>query len=248
MKFSSNLKDWGSMVATNLAQLYPNRVRGLHLTMPISAKGNDLEMVTYLTVGHFMPSLVFTPAELANNFTQKSTIWNKLRVILAEAGYMHLQATKPDTLGHALTDSPVGLMAYILEKYSSWTFDQETQIFGYKDGGLNKYDRDQLLRIITYYWMSNSITSSVRFYKNYFLQYFAPYPKPTLMESKISKKVACAVQIFDKELISEPQIIVQLRYQNLKRFTVEPEGKIKLFEIGINKDLFFILFFYLKIN
>ena len=53
-------------------------------------------------------------------------------------------------------------MAHILEKYSEWTFGETKH--DSKDGGLNAFDKDELLSIVTLYWMSNTITSSMRFY------------------------------------------------------------------------------------
>ena len=55
--------------------------------------------------------------------------------MLIETGYHHIQATKPDTIGAALIDSPVGLAAYILEKWSTWT---KNEYINRPDGGLTE--------------------------------------------------------------------------------------------------------------
>ena len=115
-------------------------------------------------------------------------------------------------------------MAYVLEKYSSWTFDRQHEILGKKDGNLNKFDRDELLTIITYYWMTNSITSSMRYYKNFFAQMGSGFPKGTIVESKMHARVPTAIQFFRNELVLDSQAILQLQYPNLKRFTLESEG------------------------
>ncbi|KAJ8877463.1 hypothetical protein PR048_021918 [Dryococelus australis] len=90
----------------------------------------------------------------------------KFTNILKESGYMHIQATKPDTVAMALRDSPVGLAAYILEKFSTWTNPEwESR----PDGGLTaKYKLDDLLDNIMIYWLSGSITTSVRLYSEHF--------------------------------------------------------------------------------
>ena len=71
---------------------------------------------------------------------------------------MHLQATRPDTLGVALTDSPAGLAAWILEKFYAWSDKRDGQL-------LTQFDRDDLLTNVMLYWVSGSITTSVRLYR-----------------------------------------------------------------------------------
>ena len=83
--------------------------------------------------------------------------------MLEEMGYFHLQATKPDTIGAALVDSPVGMAAYILEKFTTWT---KAANRNKEDGGLTeKFTLDELLTNIMIYWTSGNIASSQRFYK-----------------------------------------------------------------------------------
>jgi len=72
--------------------------------------------------------------------------------IATEHGYQAIQSTKPQTLGYGLTDSPAGLAAWILEKWRSWSDD-----FG-------SIDRDLLLTTVTLYWVTGTITSSMRDY------------------------------------------------------------------------------------
>lgn len=70
-------------------------------------------------------------------------------------------------LGVALTDSPAGLLAYIVEKFSTWTVSENRNL---PDGGLNsgKFSKDQLIDNLMMYWTSNSITTSVRLYAESF--------------------------------------------------------------------------------
>ena len=72
------------------------------------------------------------------------------------AGYREIQATKPQTLGQGLSDSPVGLAAWIIDKWYNWTDH---------DGDLeNVYSKDKLLTNIMFYWVTNTGTSSARIY------------------------------------------------------------------------------------
>lgn len=80
--------------------------------------------------------------------------------LLHEAGFMYIHGTKPDTLGIALSGNPVGLAAYILEKFSSWT---NPTFRSMPDGGLTKYfTLDALLDNVMIYYLTNSITTSHR--------------------------------------------------------------------------------------
>ncbi|KAG8430506.1 hypothetical protein GDO86_020476, partial [Hymenochirus boettgeri] len=78
------------------------------------------------------------------------------------------------SLGSALNDSPAGLAAYILEKFSTWT---NPEFRALEDGGLGrKYSMDDLLTNIMIYWLTGSITSSMRFYKENFARDFQSSP------------------------------------------------------------------------
>lgn len=65
-------------------------------------------------------------------------------------------------LGVSLTDSPSGLLAYILEKFSTWTRKEHK----YKaDGGLGfRFSKEKLIDNLMIYWSTNTITTSMRFY------------------------------------------------------------------------------------
>ena len=74
----------------------------------------------------------------------------------AEYGYKAIQSTKPQTLGYGLNDSPAGLAAWILEKWRSWADSR---------GNLDeRFSRDFLLTTVTLYWVTQTITSSMRDY------------------------------------------------------------------------------------
>jgi microsomal epoxide hydrolase len=70
-------------------------------------------------------------------------------------GYAMIQSTRPQTLAYALTDSPAGQLAWILEKFREWT-----------DGDLpdDAVDRDQMLTNVTLYWLTGTAGSSARLY------------------------------------------------------------------------------------
>ncbi|MGH0169776.1 UNVERIFIED_CONTAM: hypothetical protein FKN15_059646 [Acipenser sinensis] len=135
-------------------------VKGLHLNFFPVTKHN-LRMLVSLLLGAYVPFLVgFTREDVKRIFPYfKKNVYEMLR----ESGYMHIQATKPDTAGCGLNDSPVGLAAYILEKFSTWT---DKQFRDLEDGGLErKFSLDDLLTNVMIYWVTGSMVSSMRFYK-----------------------------------------------------------------------------------
>ena len=87
--------------------------------------------------------------------------WDALQAYRREEwGYVHLQGTKPQTLSYGLNDSPAGLAAWIVEKWRRWS----------DCGGdvERSYTKDELLTNIMVYWVSESIGSSIRLYKETF--------------------------------------------------------------------------------
>lgn len=141
---------------------YNFSVRGVHLVGNMLPFPKNLCEFTRLALAYFVPGLYFGE----NAQQQHSKVFpmmEKYGFLLKESGYFHLQATKPDTVGSALVDSPVGLAAYILEKFSTHTnhgnVDKE-------DGGLTeRFTLDELLTNLMIYWTSGNVASSARFYK-----------------------------------------------------------------------------------
>lgn len=64
---------------------------------------------------------------------------------------LELQANRPQTLAHALADSPVGQLAWIVERFKEWTHGAEVA----EDG----VDRDQLLTNVMLYWLTGTAAS-----------------------------------------------------------------------------------------
>ncbi|ETN78999.1 hydrolase, alpha/beta domain protein [Necator americanus] len=154
--------DWGSLVTSNLAKLYPDQVFGIHLNMMAALLGASMKALVLDVLGTLFPKFIFSSSSHHDH-----NMLNKMWGMIVESGYMHLQATKPDTVGTALNDSPLGLAAYILEKFSTWTNLKYREL---PDGGLTKkFSRDELLTIVMIYWVNGNIVSSQRFYREYFL-------------------------------------------------------------------------------
>ena len=126
----------------------------------------------------------------------------------AEGGYAHIQGTKPQTLAYGLNDSPVGLCAWIVEKYRTWS-DCNGDVE-------SVYTKDDLLTTVMIYWVTQTINSSTRlYYENSRTPwYFGP-------EDRIS--VPCAIAVFPKELSTPPRSWAERTY-NVQRWTELDSG------------------------
>jgi microsomal epoxide hydrolase len=138
-------------------------------------------------------------------------------------GYQEIQSTKPQTLGQGLSDSPVGLASWIVEKWYGWSDH---------DGDLDKvYSKDELLTNIMIYWVTNSITSSSRLYyeSRHMLGGLAPTPFPR-PETRVSTPTGCGAfpTQYDRRGaastdLAEARRGADTRY-NVVHFTTMPRG------------------------
>ncbi|XP_071063421.1 epoxide hydrolase 1 isoform X2 [Dasypus novemcinctus] len=204
--------DWGSLICTNMAQIAPSHVKGLHLNMAFITRNAN---VLVLLLGRRLRSLLgFTARDEELMFPFKEKV---LYYTLRESGYMHLQATKPDSVGCALNDSPAGLAAYILEKFSTWTKEEFQDL---EDGGLErKYSLDDLLTNIMIYWTTGTITSSQRFYKENLGQGIN-VQKHEWMKVYVPTGFAA----FPCELLHMPEPWVRAKYPRLVSYSYMPRG------------------------
>lgn len=118
--------------------------------------------MTMTVLGHirYIIATIFPPIFMPKEGVL--SILDYVKFMARETGYFHIQATKPDTVGAALMHTPLGLAAYILEKFSTWT---ERSGLHKEDGGfLEHYSMDELLDNVMVYWVTGSITSSMRLY------------------------------------------------------------------------------------
>ncbi|TRY81470.1 hypothetical protein DNTS_007231 [Danionella cerebrum] len=205
--------DWGSAITTNMAQLEPKAVKGLHINFA-PPPTTSFSMVMSMIMGKQFPKLFgFSEHDVKRLFPcMEKLVVNALK----ETGYMHIQSTKPDTAGRGLNDSPVGLAAYILEKFSTWT---DPEFKSLEDGGLErKYSLDDLLTNVMIYWTSGCIISSMRFYKEFFGK---GLNQPHV---KLPVYVPTGVAAFPNELLHTPKLWVTGKYRNLKSYTPMARG------------------------
>ncbi|XP_029448936.1 epoxide hydrolase 1 [Rhinatrema bivittatum] len=213
-EFYAHGGDWGSLICTNLAQIVPTHVRGLHVNVVFLGKMKFTQFFSIL-LGQHVPRLFgFQDEDVRRMYPFLNKVLYK---VLKESGYLHLQATKPDTVGYSLNNSPVGLAAYILEKFSSWT-DSEFQ--NLEDGGLErKFSLDDLLTNVMLYWVTGCITSSMRFYKENLGKGLG-----THQHDKVPVKVPTGIASFPNELLHAPLVWVKNHYVNVVSFNFMPRG------------------------
>jgi pimeloyl-ACP methyl ester carboxylesterase len=135
-RFAAQGGDIGAGVTGRLAALYPERVIGTHVNSDrgtIALAGEQLPL----------PENLSEPEQAELDAAREA--WK------AGRGYLDLQSHKPETLAAALTDSPVGQLAWIAEKFQGWTSP---------DGGIG---RDRLLTTVSLYWFTRSGATAARF-------------------------------------------------------------------------------------
>ncbi len=182
--------DLGAGISRWLAANDAEHVAGLHLNL-CTAGPPDPDN----------PTAGVPPAEVAL-MEERAAFWTD-----EERGYSHMHGTKPQTLGYSLNDSPVGLAAWIVEKYRSWCDcdgNPET-----------RFSKDELLTTLTIYWATQTATSAARYY--YEGRHGSSAPDP----ERIEVPTACAA--FPGEFRFTPRRWLEARY-NLVRFTMMPSG------------------------
>jgi pimeloyl-ACP methyl ester carboxylesterase len=128
--------DWGSIITTSLARQHPAGLVAIHTNFP-------------LVFPDPLPTKNLSPAE-------QQAVAALARFQTQENGYFLEQSTRPQTIGYALADSPVGQAAWIYEKFYAWTDNK-----GDPESALA---RDDMLDVITLYWLTNTGASSARIY------------------------------------------------------------------------------------
>ncbi|MCJ1290298.1 hypothetical protein MMC34_001834 [Xylographa carneopallida] len=114
-KYVTQGGDWGSMITRTMGKLYSESCVASHINLPRGMKPSFFSN-PILAIQHFL-----TPY----SETEKKGLGRTQWFLQQGSGYRVLQGTKPQTLGYALADSPVGLLAWIYEKLHDWTDNYE---------------------------------------------------------------------------------------------------------------------------
>ena len=188
-RFAAQGGDWGAFVTSRLGFAYPERLAGIHLNMLALRRDTA------------PPD---NPTEDEKRYFEERAHWMK-----EEVGYTWIQGTKPQTLAYGLTDSPVGLAAWIVEKFHTWS-DHRGDLDGY-------LGRDAMLTNIMLYWVTGAIGSS---FWPYYARMHGPWPIPD--GARIGVPMGYAE--FPKEILRPPRSLAEKMYSDIRRWSKMPKG------------------------
>ncbi len=172
--------DWGSIVTTAIGIQNKGRCIGIHVNMP-NARATKEALAD--------PDDRDQRALAGAQYYQE---WG--------SGYSKQQSTRPQTVGYALVDSPVGQAMWIVEKFYEWT-----DCDGHPEHVLS---RDELLDNVMFYWLEGNGASSARLYWESFNRRFTGDGPNT-----VSLPTGCS--IFPKEIVATPRSWAEKRYTNI---------------------------------
>jgi epoxide hydrolase len=186
--------DWGSAVTSALGNIHPPECLGIHLNMAVALPSED---------------------DLANPSEREMSALGAFQFYQDwDSGYSKQQSTRPQTLGYALADSPVGQAAWIYEKFYAWTDNA-----GMPEDALSL---TKILDDISLYWFTNSAASSGRLYWESFNSAF---------QATFTSDIPVGVSIFPKEIFRPAESWARRKYPNITYWNeVEKGGHFAAFE------------------
>ncbi len=179
--------DWGAQVTSRIGALDPEHCAAIHLNMPLGVRPES--------PGELTPEEQADLADMANFQRQ-------------ESGYANEQGTKPQTVGVALNDSPAGLLAWIIEKFRTWS-----DCDGHPE---NCFSREQLITNVMVYWITQTSASSARLY-------WETNRSGVLKEKMPFIGIPTGVARYPKEVLRWPRSWVEEQY-NITHWAVMPRG------------------------
>lgn len=173
--------DWGAAVTTAIGAQAPAGCRGIHVNMPVARP---------------LPEDLASPSpaeQRALAALQHYQDW--------DSGYSKQQATRPQSVGYGLVDSPVALAGWILEKMWAWTDKGQA---GNAGSPYDALSRDTILDNLMLYWLPATGASSARLYWESFAQFSAG-----------EVHIPAGASQYPKEIIPTPRKWAERRYRNL---------------------------------
>jgi pimeloyl-ACP methyl ester carboxylesterase len=185
-RYVSQGGDWGSVVSDVMARQAPKGLIGIHVNMPATVPP---DVARALADGDAAPAGLSVAEQAA--FDQLNKFYK------LGCGYSAMMVTRPQTVGYGLTDSPVGLAAWIYDKFAAWTYtggDPEREL-----------SKDDMLDDITLYWVTNTAVSSARLYWENNANNF----------NAVDVSIPAAVTVFPGEIYRAPRSWCEQSYHNL---------------------------------
>jgi pimeloyl-ACP methyl ester carboxylesterase len=184
-RFLAHGGDWGGNITTVLASRFPEHVLGIHTTFAEAPPGLTVDGLTAVERAW---------VEETRDF------WGK------RAAYAKQQATRPQTIGYSLVDSPVGLLAWILDKFAEWS-DTE-------DSPFETISRDRILDDVTLYWLTRTGASAARIY----------YESHNSLDPELRVDVPAALTMYPRDVEKCPRPWAQERYRQIVRWRTPEAG------------------------
>lgn len=187
-RFLAHGGDWGGVVTGALGGLFPDQVIGIHTTLAQAPAG--------VTMAGLSPA-ERRWAEDTRDF------W------LLRAAYAKQQATRPQTIGYSLVDSPVGLLAWILDKFAEWT---DTT-----DSPFELISQDRILDDVTLYWLTATGASAARIYAE-------SHGGINTIDPTLRVEVPAAISTYPQDIEKCPRPWAEQRYTQIVRWATPPRG------------------------
>jgi microsomal epoxide hydrolase len=187
--FGAHGHDWGAFIATRLGHAHAEQLIGLHIALLALPRES-------------LPEGSRTEEEAA--YERQLKHW-----LREETGYSAIMGTRPQTLSFSLTDSPVGIAAWIIEKFRRWSDC---------DGDVDRvFGRDMLLTNIMLYWLTGCINAS-------FWPYYARAHGPFIVPGGGKVTAPMGYAEHPKEIITPPRSVAERVYTDIRRWTRMPRG------------------------
>ncbi|MFD0537412.1 alpha/beta fold hydrolase [Actinomadura luteofluorescens] len=184
-RFLAHGGDWGGNITTVLGGRFPAHVLGIHTLFAEAPPG--------------LPTDGLTTAE--RQWTEDTRDFWRHR-----AAYAKQQATRPQTIGYSLVDSPVGLLAWILDKFAEWS-DTE-------DSPFETISRDRILDDVTLYWLTRTGASAARIY----------YESHNSLDPELRVDVPSAITMYPRDVEKCPRPWAKERYRQIVRWNSPEKG------------------------
>jgi pimeloyl-ACP methyl ester carboxylesterase len=191
-RFGAHAYDIGASIMGHLLLDCPERLIGYHTTEPANP-------------APFLGPGATPPTDAEHAYIELQHRWEA-----DEGGYMAIQTTRPQTLGYGLTDSPVGLAAWIVEKWWNWSTSPNGDL------GVN-FSRDELLSTVTIYWATGTINSANRLYYER-----AHNPRQRRPDDRI--EVPTGVALTTQAVERPPREFVGRLFRDVRRWVELPRG------------------------
>ncbi|WP_027211306.1 epoxide hydrolase family protein [Burkholderia sp. WSM2232] len=194
-RFVSQGGDCGSVISHRMAMQKVKGLIGIHVNMPATVPP---DLAKLLLLGEPAP---------ANLSASEKAAYDALNVFYRDnCGYSAMMVTRPQTVGYALADSPVGQAAWMYDKISQWTYS----------GGVpeRSLTRDEMLDDISLYWLTDSATSAAQIYWEDHSNNF----------NAVDISLPAAVTVFPGEIYRAPRSWTERAYHNLIYFNEVDKG------------------------